>query len=258
MVLPRPARRYPRARGGEAVPPPRSGPTGLPGALPSRVRRPHRARATRTSCRSSTAARTTGAATSRCRSRRGGSLAERLAAGPMRPAQALEILAGVAAALDAAHAAGVLHRDVTPGNILLDPDGPWLADFGIARRIDATVLTGEGELIGTAGYMAPEVIGGRAGHPGRRPLRAGRGGVPGAHRAAASSRPRASRACCTRTRTARRRGRPRSAPPCPAASTTPWRAVSRRTRASAPRPAPRWSPRSPAASGSTPTPPRGR
>lgn len=90
----------------------------------------------------------------------GGSLAERLVAGPMRPAQALAVLAGVAAALDAAHAAGVLHRDVTPGNILLDRDGPWLADFGIARRIDATVLTGEGELIGTAGYMAPEVIGG--------------------------------------------------------------------------------------------------
>ncbi|MBJ7456949.1 MAG: serine/threonine protein kinase, partial [Thermoleophilia bacterium] len=95
----------------------------------------------------------------------GGSLAERLVAGPMRPAQALGILRGVAAALDAAHSAGVLHRDVTPGNILLDPDGPWLADFGIARRIDATVLTGEGELIGTAGYMAPEVIGGERATP---------------------------------------------------------------------------------------------
>ncbi len=95
----------------------------------------------------------------------GGSLAERLASGPMRPAEALAILAGVAAALDAAHAAGVLHRDVTPGNILLDPQGPWLADFGIARRVDATLLTGEGELIGTAGYMAPEVIGGRRAAP---------------------------------------------------------------------------------------------
>ena len=90
----------------------------------------------------------------------GGTLAERLARGPMRPARALAILGGVAAALDTAHAAGLLHRDVTPGNILLDPSGPWLADFGIARRIDATIVTGEGELIGTAGYMAPEVIGG--------------------------------------------------------------------------------------------------
>ena len=91
---------------------------------------------------------------------RGGSLAERHAAGPMRPGAALSLLGRVAAALDAAHAAGLVHRDVTPGNILLDVAGPWLADFGIARRIDATILTGEGQLIGTAGYMAPEVIGG--------------------------------------------------------------------------------------------------
>ncbi len=91
----------------------------------------------------------------------GGSLAERLARGPLRPERALHVLAGVAAALDAAHAAGVLHRDVTPGNILLDPAGPWLADFGIARRWDATIVTGEGQLIGTAGYIAPEVIAGR-------------------------------------------------------------------------------------------------
>ena len=89
-----------------------------------------------------------------------GSLATRIATGPMRPGSALAILGGVADALDTAHAAGLLHRDVTPGNILLDPAGPWLADFGIARRIDATILTGEGQLIGTAGYMAPEVIGG--------------------------------------------------------------------------------------------------
>jgi len=93
----------------------------------------------------------------------GGSLAERIARGPLRPAEALAVLSGVASALDAAHAAGLLHRDVTPGNILLDPEGPWLADFGIARRLDATILTGEGQLIGTAGYMAPEIIsGGRA------------------------------------------------------------------------------------------------
>lgn len=90
----------------------------------------------------------------------GGSLAERIARGPVHPRRALAILASVGAALDAAHAAGLVHRDVTPGNVLLDPEGPWLADFGIARRIDATVVTGEGQLIGTAGYMAPEVIGG--------------------------------------------------------------------------------------------------
>lgn len=89
-----------------------------------------------------------------------GSLAERIARGPVRPEQALVILGGVASALDAAHSAGLLHRDVTPGNILLDREGPWLADFGIARRLDATFLTAEDQLIGTAGYLAPEVIAG--------------------------------------------------------------------------------------------------
>jgi serine/threonine-protein kinase len=94
---------------------------------------------------------------------RGGTLAERLAAGPMDPGEAVALIAAVGSGLDAAHAAGLVHRDVTPGNILLDPDGPWLADFGLARRDDATALTGDGLLIGTAGYLAPEVIaGGRA------------------------------------------------------------------------------------------------
>ncbi len=91
---------------------------------------------------------------------RGGSLAGRLAAGPLDPAEAVAVLGPVAAALDAAHAAGLVHRDVTPANILLDPEGPWLGDFGIARRIDATAMTGEGLLVGTAGFLAPEVIAG--------------------------------------------------------------------------------------------------
>lgn len=91
---------------------------------------------------------------------RGGSLAERIAGGPLAADEAVEVLRAAAGALDAAHAAGLLHRDVTPANLLLDPDGPWLADFGIARRADATALTGEGLLVGTAGFLAPEVIGG--------------------------------------------------------------------------------------------------
>jgi serine/threonine-protein kinase len=95
---------------------------------------------------------------------REGTLAERLALGPVPAQEGLRLIAAVAAGLDAAHAAGLVHRDVTPGNILLDPDGPWLADFGIARRDDATLMTEDGLLIGTAGYLAPEVIGGgRAG-----------------------------------------------------------------------------------------------
>ncbi len=96
---------------------------------------------------------------------RGGSLAARLAAGPMAPAEAARLVASIASALDAAHRAGVLHRDVTPGNVLLDPAGPWLADFGIAVRSDATALTDAGALIGTAGYLAPELIAGARATP---------------------------------------------------------------------------------------------
>jgi len=81
---------------------------------------------------------------------RGGSLARRLEAGPLDPAEARAVLGPVADALDAAHGAGLVHRDVTPANVLLDPDGPWLADFGIARRLDATAMTAEGLLVGTA------------------------------------------------------------------------------------------------------------
>ena len=124
---------------------------------------------------------------------RGGSLAGRLADGPVEPGAAIAVLASIGDALDAAHAAGLVHRDVTPANILLDPDGPWLADFGIAQRLDATALTGEGLLIGTAGFLAPEVISGGPAGPasdryalaavafealaGRPPFRAD--GVPG-------------------------------------------------------------------------------
>ena len=95
---------------------------------------------------------------------REGTLADRIAAGPVPPEEGLRLVAAIAAGLDAAHAAGLVHRDVTPANILLDADGPWLADFGIARRDDATFMTEDGLLIGTPGYLAPEVIaGGRAG-----------------------------------------------------------------------------------------------
>jgi len=96
---------------------------------------------------------------------RGGTLADRLAQGPLHPDGALAILRQVASALDAAHAEGRLHRDVKPENVLLEPDGhAWLADFGVARAVGSTT-TVPGQMIGTAAYMAPEVIGGGRARP---------------------------------------------------------------------------------------------
>jgi len=89
----------------------------------------------------------------------GTDLRRELADGPLEPARAVRLLTQVSGALDAAHAAGVAHRDVKPSNILLDDaDAAVLADFGIARSLapDATRLTATGGEIGTLDYMAPE------------------------------------------------------------------------------------------------------
>ncbi|WP_156753548.1 serine/threonine-protein kinase [Actinokineospora pegani] len=88
---------------------------------------------------------------------RGASLDERLRAGPLAPAEAARIGRDVLGALRAAHAAGVLHRDVKPGNVLLRPDGgAVLTDFGIAALHGSTQLTRTGEVIGSPEYIAPE------------------------------------------------------------------------------------------------------
>ena len=77
--------------------------------------------------------------------------------GPLDAPRAIAIISQVAAALDAAHAAGVMHRDVTPGNILVTPsDFAYLADFGIAQAATDPGLTQVGTAIGTYYYMAPE------------------------------------------------------------------------------------------------------
>lgn len=95
---------------------------------------------------------------------RGGSLDDRLREGGMGTQEGVRILRQVASALDAAHAAGHLHRDVKPANVLLDPDGhAWLADFGVTRPVGGST-TMPGQMVGTAAYMAPEVISG--GRPG--------------------------------------------------------------------------------------------
>ncbi|MBF6131498.1 serine/threonine protein kinase [Nocardia otitidiscaviarum] len=85
-------------------------------------------------------------------------MSTRLAAdGPMSPTTAVSYVGQIAAALDAAHRAGLLHRDVKPSNVLTTADGfAYLIDFGIARGGDDSSLTTTGAAVGTFAYMAPE------------------------------------------------------------------------------------------------------
>lgn len=76
--------------------------------------------------------------------------------GPLPTATVRALGSRLAEALAAVHAAGLLHRDVKPGNVLLALDGPRLIDFGIARHEGATALTATGAVIGTPGFLAPE------------------------------------------------------------------------------------------------------
>ncbi|NKI45139.1 bifunctional serine/threonine-protein kinase/ABC transporter substrate-binding protein [Streptomyces physcomitrii] len=97
----------------------------------------------------------------------GPSLAEAVTAYGRLPSRAVRLLGKVLArALGAVHAAGLAHRDVKPGNVLLALDGPRLIDFGIARRTtgEETALTAASVVVGTPGYLSPEQA--RAGRAG--------------------------------------------------------------------------------------------
>ncbi|MBE3000914.1 protein kinase [Nocardiopsis sp. HNM0947] len=78
------------------------------------------------------------------------------------PETSLRVLAlGLAQALQSVHAAGLMHRDLKPGNVLLSPRGPQVIDFGIARAVEGTVLTKTGQAFGTPAYASPETVLGR-------------------------------------------------------------------------------------------------
>ena len=84
--------------------------------------------------------------------------------GPLRPREAAQLCHQIATALQHAHQAGVVHRDLKPGNVLLDEDGhPHIADFGLARReVPDMTVSLDGRIVGTPAYMSPEQASGKS------------------------------------------------------------------------------------------------
>ena len=117
----------------------------------------------------------------------GGSLRDRIRDGGELP-DAERLARELLGALAHVHAAGIVHRDVKPGNILLDEhDRSQLTDFGIARPQDATAMTQTGMVMGTIRYLAPGGRRGRAGDRAQRPLRGRRRAARGRRRGPAAA-----------------------------------------------------------------------
>lgn len=87
------------------------------------------------------------------------------ALGPLAAGELAALGAALAEAIAAVHAAGLVHRDLKPSNIVVTRDGPMVIDFGIARTAAEESLTGSGEIVGSPGFIAPELLTG-AGEPG--------------------------------------------------------------------------------------------
>ncbi|HEY0216574.1 MAG TPA: serine/threonine-protein kinase [Cellulomonas sp.] len=97
----------------------------------------------------------------------GADLAEHVQArGPLTADRLHRLADGLRDALAAVHAAGVVHRDLKPSNVLITDDGPVLIDFGIAQAVDETRVTSTGFVVGTPGYLAPELVDGAEPTPG--------------------------------------------------------------------------------------------
>src|SRR3954451_11975918 len=96
----------------------------------------------------------------------GGEIGDRMRRGPVQTAQAVRWIEEAAAALDTAHAQGIVHRDVKPANLLLDESGRvHVADFGIASAAGLDSMTVTGTVLGTAGYLSPEQANGERATP---------------------------------------------------------------------------------------------
>lgn len=91
----------------------------------------------------------------------GGTLAEKTAGRPYGIPESATLIETVARAVHYAHTQGILHRDLKPGNILISATDqrPLVADFGLSKRTDLTDLTQTGDVLGTPGYIAPELVG---------------------------------------------------------------------------------------------------